>query len=169
MPSVQLQSNTTRNGGWTWPSGSGWRTLSLPGPAVLKWASNYKEPAWCFCPGVLYWPMCWSEPLKLPDILCLCCKKVYPSFTCKTDASLLSWILISYGACVNKCFNNRDDKFHNIATNFTWYSFCRQLTSWSTEFLQKQCLSVIVYSIFHTKCAWINFPTCFMTISRDIP
>jgi hypothetical protein len=127
---------------WQWralPSRSRWRQLSLPGPAVPKWASNFKEPCRCFCPCVLYWPMCSSEPLKLPDIIYLCCKEVNQSFICKKDSSLSSWIPISHCVWINRFFSNRADKFVGVASDFTWYVLRMPLTRRYAIFLQKQC------------------------------
>jgi hypothetical protein len=46
--------------------------------------------------------------------------------TCRKDARLSSWILISHGACMNQFFIKRDEKFVDVATNFAWYSLCMQ-------------------------------------------
>ncbi len=93
--------------------------------------------------GVLYWRMCWSEPLKLPHVIYLCCKEVNQSFNCRKDASLSSWILISHCACINRFFQQRG----------------RQI-SWC---------SLWFYLIFFAyACAWIDFSKSFMTGSCDI-
>ncbi len=90
------------NSGWQ-NVRSGWQKLSLPGPAVPKWASYFEEPGNGLCPGVLNWTMYWSEPLKMPDIHFSMSQGCLSSFTWGNDA-YLSRIFMSWVACMNHFF-----------------------------------------------------------------